>query len=379
MRACTFFACVLLTVAGCAGKGPIDLSKLPPIVITLPPDTPAPTPQPEPVRATLAAVVKDAGDGRPLAGVRVFLQGFRGFKDTNVDGYISFELALGDYVLAANPDGYRAAELAVSLRENTQLELFVVKLPVDTQRDLTIVVHDAITGLGIPGADCTVHIENGADKRTESRVADGSGFIHFPIPDVSVSAFCTANRYHIGAQVTLPPGGHRIALQPLVAQPVPPTPTPVPKPDQVCVGDPLSCVHAVAAAHRTLIEINTFESCAEFLGHVLAALGPDWGYVGKVGGESQHRPKGFIQGERVGVDGKRYFVTGVSHDAIKRRDGQVIDILGNAAANEPCDPSKLPPGEPCWKPGPANAGWNVVPPQHWRDSNPFVPSTAVPR
>lgn len=231
--------------------------------------------------------------------------------------------------------------------------------------DLIIVVFDE-TGAGVPNAACIVRGPNTDSGTPEQRIADGSGFIHFPVRGI-VEIQCRAVGYRTSEVEELPPGSHRFPLE-RIAPPEPPKPTP-------CVE--LECVRRVAVAHQNLLTINTRASCAEFLGHVLAALGPDWGYVGKVARESQHTPPGFIAGIRKGLDGKDYFVTGVSHDAIKRRDGQVIDVIGNAAANEPCPADVRARGE-CWRPGPASVDWHVVPPHDWRPENPFVPATAVP-
>lgn len=156
----------------------------------------------------------------------------------------------------------------------------------------------------------------------------------------------------------------------VIAPPVPPSPA-----HPLCAmrdSDPQACVRQVAAVYPQLLLTNTFASTVEFTQRVLEVLGPDWGHVGKPRG--QHAvPRGFVPIEVAG-----YHIIGVSHDAIKHRQtGQVVDILGNATANEPCDPSKLSPGDECWKPGPASIIWDPVPAHDWRPENPFVPTVPV--
>lgn len=185
---------------------------------------------------------------------------------------------------------------------------------------------------------------------------------------------------------------HPIRLVPVHAPEPPPAPRPpdpVPAPDpppvvstpapvaELCADRdraPLECVRKAATAFPQLLTVNTFESCVEFTQRVLALLGPDWGHVGKTAGEGQSVPKGFT-----GLEVNGYRITGVSHDAIKHRGtGQVVDLLGNATANEPCVAGvDTPVGEPCWKPGPATIQWTLIPAQYWRASNPFVPAVPV--
>jgi hypothetical protein len=123
-------------------------------------------------------------------------------------------------------------------------------------------------------------------------------------------------------------------------------------------------VQAVAAEYGYLLEINTFESCGEFIQRVLMTLDdPDWGHVGKTAGEMQHTPASF---EAFYVE--EHLITGFSHDVIYHRpsDGQV-DIIIAAAANSDPNPE-------IWQT--ANIGWDVIPREHYRDNNPWIP--AVP-
>lgn len=130
--------------------------------------------------------------------------------------------------------------------------------------------------------------------------------------------------------------------------------------------DDYPIVEAVAAQYGHLLETNTYESCGEFVQHVLAAMSaqdPEWGHVGKTAGESQHTPAGWTPME---VDG--HTITGFSHDAIFHRASYwQVDIIVNAAANSDPDPSIH---------GPASITWGVIPQEDYRKNNPWIP--AVP-
>lgn len=125
-------------------------------------------------------------------------------------------------------------------------------------------------------------------------------------------------------------------------------------------------IEQVAAEHGDLLETNTYESCGQFVQHVLAALSaqdPEWGHVSKTAGESQYTPPGFGP---IDVDG--WTVTGFSHDAIFHRASYwQVDIIVNAAANSDPDPSIH---------GPASITWGVIPQDEYRKNNPWMP--AVP-
>lgn len=132
--------------------------------------------------------------------------------------------------------------------------------------------------------------------------------------------------------------------------------------------DDYPTVEAVAAEYGHLLETNTYESCGEFVQHVLAALSaqdPEWGHVGKTAGESQHTPPGFSPME---VDG--HTITGFSHDAIFHRASYwQVDIIVNAAANSDPDPSIH---------GPASINWGVIPQEDYRENNPWIPAVPPP-
>jgi hypothetical protein len=198
---------------------------------------------------------------------------------------------------------------------------------------------------------------------TEQRTSDGGGFVNFGIQDptkVEISAPNYAPQAH-----DLAPGDHKVYLLSTLPPPSPPPTVSACGP----LSDGLTCVKEVAKKYGHLLVTNTFASCVEFTQRVLEALGPDWGHVGKTAGESQAVPRGF---QPIVVQG--FQITGVSHDAIKSRlNGQVVDIIGNATANEPCPPSV----RDCWEPGPASVHWDDVPAQFWRPNNPFVPAFPV--
>jgi hypothetical protein len=214
---------------------------------------------------------------------------------------------------------------------------------------------------GIPTAEC------GVDG--DVRRADGSGFINYAVRG-PVDVTCAAPGFVTRSERVKPLefGNYPFILHRV---PAPPPPAPLPVPD-ACATPGKACVDFVAKTHGRLLEENTYHACTEFITKVLEALGPDWGYVGKTAGESQHVPNGFKPGVRKGSDGNDYFITGVSHDAIKHKDGRVFDLLGNATANEPC-PDDVRRAGNCWKPGPATTQWNAIPSEFWRVSNPFVP------
>lgn len=129
--------------------------------------------------------------------------------------------------------------------------------------------------------------------------------------------------------------------------------------------DVFDVVRAVAERYPHLLEINTYESCGELVQRVLAALDdPEWGHVGKTSGEAQHTPVGF---EPRYVDG--HLVTGFSHDVIYHRaSNRQVDILVNASANSDPRPE-------IW--GPASVAWGVIPPEHYRVSNPWLPEVPL--
>lgn len=285
---------------GCAQLSQIDITKLPPIVITVPVETPPPAPI---KRATLAFEIVNSKTGAPVNTAFIALDAGVDWP-VNAAGYLAFELnADASYKVTVEADDYETVTRTYVLTENHQYQIKLVSLKADP-----------VVVIGIP------------------------------VPPT--------------APVVLP------------TSPI------VPPPPQAPACAEFECVRQIAITYAQLLQVNTYESCVEFTQRVLALLGSDWGHIGKTRGEGQSVPRGFVP-----VDVGNYHITGVSHDAIKHRlTGQVIDLLGNATANEPCtfaDRSK------CWAPGPAVIQWSNVPEfaadgtKQWRDSNPFVPAVPV--
>lgn len=226
-------------------------------------------------------------------------------------------------------------------------------------RNMNVVVVASDDGSPVPGAWCVVD--------GDRRVADGGGFINFAARDER-SADCGADGFATRRGVPVVPGERTNDVAILRTVPRPPPPA---APNH-CAGrefDGLSCVREVAAKYPALLVTNTYESCLEFTRHVLAALGPEWGHVGKSAGEGQFTPPGFVAFTYTAPDGQVFRITGVSHDAIKNRaTGQVVDLLGNASANSDPDASIH---------GVAMPMWSTIPEKDWRVSNPFVEAMPI--
>jgi hypothetical protein len=361
----------LLFAVGCGVK-------LPPIQVVVDPSkviTPDPKPAPAPVgRATLAFVVMDANED-PIRDARAAVVP-SGASDvaalewpaTKGDGYTALEVEQDTYRVTISAPGYQAQTVDVTLTQNTQRAVVLTKVaaapaPPAALQDLFITVAyiqsfspGTSKSVAIPNAWCTV--------AGERRVADGSGFVHFPVPG-TVSVECGAEGFITRAD-TLAPGRRGFDLWP-APPPKPVEPPALPTPSPLCdrTGDGLTCARAVAEHYAHLLKTNTYESCVEFIQRLLEALGPEWGHVGKTAAErGKAIPRGFTP---IVVDGVT--IVGVSHDAIKHRDtGQVIDIVVAAAGNSSPDPKHH---------GPASVGWIVVPPHEWRAENPFVPAVPV--
>lgn len=100
-------------------------------------------------------------------------------------------------------------------------------------------------------------------------------------------------------------------------------------------------------------------------------------------GEGQYTPPGFETRFVIGLDGKPYACSGVSHDAIWS-DGKQFDTIGSA--NEHDRPIFRRQGEPNWSFDPADGPqitarptWDGIPREHWRANNPPLPTgVAVP-
>lgn len=392
MKTTTRWATAILFLLGlsainCASSGgqlpPIDWSKIPvpPIVIVdVPKEDPKEPPKPEEI-ATLAIHVRGN-----VPDVLVEILGTEKFGKTNEEGYVAFVLPRKNYHAVLTKEGYVRVDQAVDNEQgNKQHEVELTKIPHEEPvklENLNITVVDE-NKVGISPSSCVV--------KGERRTSDGAGFINFAV-DGPVIVTCSASGY-LTSQADVAPGNVPMMLKrEKVELPTPPTTPTSPPPsssleaDRVACKDMtgIDCVRKIEVLYRSLLNTNTYASTVEFTQHVLQGLGEPWGHVGKTAGEGQAVPRGFATFMATktefppagfkGADGNVYQMTGVSHDAIKNRvTGQVVDILGNATANEPC---KLPAAE-CWKPGPASIQWGDIPADHWRVNNPWIPAVPV--
>ena len=129
----------------------------------------------------------------------------------------------------------------------------------------------------------------------------------------------------------------------------------------------LEIVRRVNQQYPELLRENLNHTCYQFVVHVIAALrssGHQAFHVCKSPGEGQYTPPGFAPRDVIGLDGKTYRCSGVSHDAIWC-DGEQIDTI--ARGNDAPDPIGMT-GEPVW---------NVIPPHHWRPNNPPLKEAVV--
>lgn len=159
--------------------------------------------------------------------------------------------------------------------------------------NLNIVVHDAVTGAGIPRATCMIG--------DESRSADGAGFINFTVSG-SVLVRCAAGGYQARPEINLPPGDHRFPLAPIA----PPTPTPAPPNPAPVPGAPLEacnarnntgrisdgCLEAVTHGNLDYMSCANGDAvaCHRYVRRVAAALrtatgDPGWGLITKFHGQ----------------------------------------------------------------------------------------------
>lgn len=288
----------LLASISCAsgnGRIPIDISKLPPIIIAGAPAPPTPAPPAKP-RATLAFQVVDSATGMPVStAFAIYEDGVS--KQADEQGYIARELEAGGtvYAIRFEADDY-----------TTMARRFQLGSRPDEQ--------------------------------------DGAGNRQFTVRLTS-------------SKPVPPPPPPPTPVTPAPPPPEPQPHVASPKPQAPSCAE-FECVRQVAAAFPALLTTNTYESCLEFTQLVLDVLGPEWGHVGKTAGESQSVPKGFTPID-VSAGGLTFRITGVSHDAIKHRvTGQVIDILANASANSDPNPAIHGPARIQWEAVPP-AHWRV--------------------
>lgn len=336
--------------------------KFPPIVVTLPVDSPAaPKPEPEskPVeQATLAIIVTDEA-GQPIANMPVSMHTGE-LEDTNADGYVRWnELVRGPrhVVIHAGTTAFESVEfdVAVDKAENTKtvrLKRLVVSapLPIGILQNLNIVVHDAVTGLGIAGAACTV---NG-----DRRIADESGFINFAVAGPVLVA-CDSNRrggYLSAEPSTRTPGDQRFALVPVAPPTPPPAPTrpPVPAPAATTIANAcaashnagrvsVECLTAVARANPkwlTACEAGDALPCHRIVRSAVRALrvgaehvDPTWGFGLLTKGRGEQGCTAEACDADLGPDGKyaedviTYLLPGASV-----REWVGLDVVGGIGA-----------------------------------------------
>jgi hypothetical protein len=129
----------------------------------------------------------------------------------------------------------------------------------------------------------------------------------------------------------------------------------------------LEIVRQVDRQHPELLRTNIGSTCHEFTKKVIEALrahGHDAYLMCKSPGEGQYVPPSFQPRAVIGLDGKTYQCSGVSHDAIWS-DGQQFDTI--ADANDGPDP--ILKGN-TWDRLVGQPVWNAIAREHWRNNNP---------
>ncbi len=125
-------------------------------------------------------------------------------------------------------------------------------------------------------------------------------------------------------------------------------------------------VRQVNAQHPQLLQANIGATCHQFTLRVVEALraqGHQAFLMCKSPGEGQYKPPGFQPRSVVGLDGRTYQCSGVSHDAIWS-DGQQFDTI--ASANDGEHPIFNPNGSQIV----GQPVWNAIASDHWRPNNP---------
>lgn len=147
----------------------------------------------------------------------------------------------------------------------------------------------------------------------------------------------------------------------------------------------LKLVQEVSKENPDLLPQNLGRTCYRhtfLLIEKLRALGHDASFICKSPGEGQYVPPGFETRFVIGLDGKPYACSGVSHDAIWC-DGKQFDTI--VAANEHDRPIyKIPNStDVSFDPasGPqitASTTWDEIPAEKWRNNNPPLTKSATP-
>jgi hypothetical protein len=142
----------------------------------------------------------------------------------------------------------------------------------------------------------------------------------------------------------------------------------------------LEIVRSVGRDNPTWLPTNLGRTCYAHTVEVVARLraaGHSASLLCKMEGEGGYTPPGFTPRLVVGLDGKQYLISRVSHDAIWV-DGFQYDTLGSA--NEYDRPIFRRTGDPNWSFDPndgpqivASAIWNQIPTAVYRAWNPPLP------
>jgi hypothetical protein len=133
-------------------------------------------------------------------------------------------------------------------------------------------------------------------------------------------------------------------------------------------------VERIDAQHPQLLQTNVGATCHQFTLLVIEALraqGAEAFLMCKSPGEGQYVPPGFQQRMVIGLDGREYLCSGVSHDAIWSDDRQ-FDTIGSA--NDSDQPIFNSDGQRIL----GVPTWNEIPQQFWRPSNPPLTEDVPP-
>ena len=146
----------------------------------------------------------------------------------------------------------------------------------------------------------------------------------------------------------------------------------------------IAIVQHVNNTYPHLLLENTGTACHWFTQHLiehLRANGREAFLMCKTRGEGQYTPVGFQPRDVMGLDGKMYRCTGVSHDAIWC-DGRQFDTIGGA--NEYDKPIYRKSSDPGWSFNPSDGPqiigqpvWHEIAKEHWRPNNPPLKMDAV--
>lgn len=135
----------------------------------------------------------------------------------------------------------------------------------------------------------------------------------------------------------------------------------------------LDLARQIDAQYPALLQTNIASTCSQFADYLVAALraqGHEAYRMCKSPGEGQYTPPGFVPRDVIGIDGKTYRCSGISHDAIWC-NGKQYDTIGQG--NDSDHPIFHPDGSPMR----GVPTWNAIPPQFWRPNNPPLKEGAV--